>query len=328
MTADSPLVLLTGATGSVGVPVAQHLLRQGYQLRLVARNAQQLAALWAAQAGCTVLPGDLTDPNFCAQAVQGVWAVCHLAAQLHLNNPTPAQQVTYRAINLEASQYLAQAAQAAHVSRFIFASTISVYGRSHPPAIFTEDSPLQPQTRYAQTKVAAEQAVQCVFPAATVLRLAAVYGPNMQGNYHRLAAAVRRGRFVHLGDGSNRRTLVHQEDVARAIEFVLQTPQTAGQIYNVTDGAVVSVRQIVQAISAGWQRPTPSLVIPLGFIKRVLLPVRVFEKITGRLMLPTILLEKWLEDVAVSGTKFKVVGFKAHLDLAQGWQQTCQTGNE
>ena len=78
---------------------------------------------------------------------------------------------------------------------------------------------LQPDTFYAQTKLAAEQIVLNARraegqPLGTVLRLGAVYGSRIKGNYRQLLKALAKRRFVPIGQGQNRRTLVYDRDEA------------------------------------------------------------------------------------------------------------------
>ena len=97
-------------------------------------------------------------------------------------------------------------------------STIAVYGPSDG-CVLNEMSPTHPGTFYAQTKRAAEQIVLKAKqsdgqPLGTVLRFGAIYGPRIKGNYQRLLQSLARGRFIPIGDGSNRRTLLTKKQSA------------------------------------------------------------------------------------------------------------------
>ena len=107
-------------------------------------------------------------------------------------------------------------------------STIAVYGNSNGQ-ILTEDTPVQPNTFYARTKLAAEKIVLNARgadgqPLGTVLRLGAVYGSRIKGNYERLVRALARHRFIPIGNGLNRRTLVYDKDVGRAAALAVSNP--------------------------------------------------------------------------------------------------------
>ena len=67
-----------------------------------------------------------------------------------------------------------------------------------------------------------------------MLRLGAVYGSRIKGNYERLVRSLVRGRFIPVGYGANRRTLVYDKDVARAAVLAAIHDAAAGKIYNVS----------------------------------------------------------------------------------------------
>ena len=126
----------------------------------------------------------------------------------------------YERINVGGTATVVAAAINAGVKRVALLSTIAVYGPSDG-RVLNEMSPTYPDTFYAQTKRAAEQIALNARgadrqPLGTVLRLGAVYGSRIKGNYERLTHALARNRFIPLGNGLNRRTLVYDKDVGRS----------------------------------------------------------------------------------------------------------------
>jgi UDP-glucose 4-epimerase len=204
--------------------------------------------------GVDVVLGDITDEQVLRAAVEGVDVVFHLAAKLHINSPSPALLGEYRRVNIEGTRILGRVAAEAGVRRLVFFSTIAVYGASHPGEVLTEDSATAPTSMYGTTKLEAEQVALELrardgAPLAAVLRLAGVYGPRIKGNYRHLVLSMSRGWFVPVGDGSNRRTLIHEQDVAEAALVAAEHPAAAGRVFNVTDGSIHSFREIVEAIA-------------------------------------------------------------------------------
>ncbi|MCJ7493141.1 MAG: NAD-dependent epimerase/dehydratase family protein, partial [Deltaproteobacteria bacterium] len=160
-----------------------------------------------------VLFGDVTDKAAVQPAMQGVDAVVHLAALLHIVNPPPELREKYERVNVGGTATVVEAVIRAGVKRVVLFSTIAVYGPSNGQ-ILNEDSATHPDTFYAQTKLAAEQIVFHAKgadgqPLGTVLRLGAVYGSRIKGNYERLTRALARHCFISIGNGFNRRTLVY-----------------------------------------------------------------------------------------------------------------------
>lgn len=320
--ADRERALVTGATGVIGPALVASLVQAGYHIRVLARSAVPPGLF---PATVEIAPGTINDRAAVAAALADVNVVFHLAAQLHINDPAPALRARYTEVNVEGTRTLVDAANAAQVRRFIHFSTINVYGPSRPGQLLDERSPLQPDSWYAETKAQAEEIALAAGNAA-ILRLSAVYGPGMKGNYLRLLRAIERGRFVMIGDGRTRRTLVHLHDVATAALLAGAHPAAQGRVYNVTDGAVHTLGEIVAAQALAVGRRPPRLHLPVGPIR---LAVGLIED-TGRLVgrrppIGRATLQKLLEDVAVDGTRIATeLGFQPAYDLLTGWQRTVQ----
>ncbi len=226
---NSKSCLVTGATGVVGVPLVRELLRQNYQVRILARGGDAKQIFPAA---VEIVTGDLSDQAALERSVAGVETVFHLAAKLHINNPNSDLDRKYIKTNVEATIELLKLAKSNGIKKFVFASTINVYGAGDGVCVFDETSRINPQGIYAQTKAEAESAVLSE-DFAVVLRLAAVYGSRMKGNYVRVLKAIERKRFFFVGDALNRRTLIHHDDAARAL--ILAAEKAAGKsLYNAT----------------------------------------------------------------------------------------------
>ena len=314
--------LLTGATGAIGPPLLTHLLGCGYQVCALVRQNVPAGLL---PAGITVIRGDVTDRSTIDKAVAGVDVVFHLAAKLHINDPSPGLKREYQRVNVEGTRCLAEAARAAGVKRFVFFSTINVYGPGGLGQFLNEGSPLHPDSFYAETKAQAENIAFAALPAV-VLRLAAVYGPNMKGNYLRLLEALRRRRFAFVGDGLNRRTLVHVQDVCSAAILAATHPAAPGNIYNVTDGSVHSLEQIVQAMCITLNRNPPRLRLPANVVRRLAGIIEAAAHCLLRKRVPVrAAVAKLTEDTAVSGTRIiDELGWQPQYDLFRGWCDTIR----
>ena len=174
--------------------------------------------------------------------LEGFDAVVHLAALSNdpLGDLDPAW--TY-AINFEGTTSLARAAREAGVSRFIFASSCSMYGTAGDDTPLREDAPLRPLTAYAASKVRAEEALGELAGngfAPVSMRNATVYGvsPRLRLDIvlnNLVAWAHTTGSIRLLSDGMSWRPLVHVRDVARAALAILEAPleDISGQAFNI-----------------------------------------------------------------------------------------------
>jgi len=322
---NNAFILVTGATGAVGPRVVAALLESGCRVRTLSLDAPHEGA-WPA--GVDARLGDVTDPPAVAAAMAGVDGVIHLAALLHIINPPPQLRSRYERINVGGTANVVEAARQAGVGRVVFFSTIAVYGPS-TGGVLTEDSPLRPDSFYAQTKVDAERIVLSAkhadgMPMGTVLRLGAVYGARIKGNYRRLLLSLARRRFIPIGAGTNRRTLVYDKDVARAAVLALRHPGAEGSVFNITDGRCHSMNNIIETLCDALGRRPPRLSLPLGPIRFLAGFIEDGARLFGRTApIVRATVDKYTEDVAVDGRKFCTqTGFVPKYDLAAGWRET------
>jgi nucleoside-diphosphate-sugar epimerase len=321
----SPRILVTGATGAVGPRVVASLVEAGCGIRTISRNPPP-PGLWSASIETQI--GDITDYSVVQEAMRGIDAVIHLAALLRIVNHHPGLQPEYERVNVGGTSIVVEAARQAGVGRMVFFSTIAVYGGS-AGGILTEDSPPRPDSFYEQTKLAAEGIVLAAkradgLPLGTVLRLGAVYGARTKGNYQRLLLALARGRFVLIGPGTNRRTLVYEGDVARAALLAVRHPDAAGQIFNVTDGQFHTMKDIIQALCSALDRRPPRLALPVGPVRCLTGVLESCARSCGfQSPITRAMVDKYTEDVAVDGQRFcRQMGFFPQYDLTAGWRET------
>ncbi len=301
--------LVTGATGVLGPVLARSLLVQGWSVLAFCRKSPPANLLPQA---VDVRIGDIANADEVAGAFDGVSTVFHLAALLHNPRPGPSETSLYEAVNVGGARNVARAA-AHHGASVVHFSTIAVYGATAGEPV-DELCPVRPAGPYATTKRRSEEVLLDAGLKVSVLRLAAVYGRRMKGNYPRLVEALRRRRFVAVGDGSNRRTLIHEADAVRAALQAADRVHEVNGIFNVTDGATHSMREILAAICSALGRPEPGLRIP-----------EPLARLAARCIGQGDVVDKYLETVEVKGDRIReVLGFVPKFDLAAGWRDALQ----
>ena len=316
-TLTRPVCLVTGASGAIG-PGVVNALADTFEIRTLTRRPPQPALF---RVPVTPFIGDVSDPAVVSRAAEGARVIVHLAALLHIVAPPASLRAEYERVNIEGTRAVIQAARTEAVSRVVFLSTIAVYDYTSQP-VLDEDSPTRPSTFYGETKLAAERIVLGArtgdgVPLSTVLRSAAVYGPRVKGNYQRLLRALARRRFVPIGPGDNLRTLVFEDDLASATALAARHSAAAGRIYNVSDGHLHALRDVIHAICVALGRPAPRLHLPIAPVRAALRAASVFDR-----RLPAVL-EKYLEEVAVDASRIqRELGFRPHADLFEGWTAT------
>jgi nucleoside-diphosphate-sugar epimerase len=314
---NRPLALVTGATGALGPALVRELDRAGYRVRAMARRPPASGLF---PPGTMILTGDVRDPAAVREAVRDVHVVFHLASVLHRRVVDPASVREYDSVNVVGTRTVAAVAARVGVRRFVHFSTINVYGPTRPGEMHTEASPPRPDSEYGRSKLAAESEVlNGPAPAAVVLRCAAVYGPRVQANYASLVRALRRRVFVPIGNGRNRRTLIHEDDAARgAVQAAERTDATG--IYNLTDGEVHTLDAIIAAICEALGRRTPRLCVPAAAARGI---AAVAARVPGsgpRGDAVDAMVSKLLEDFAVDGSRIqRELGFLPAIALRDGW---------
>jgi UDP-glucose 4-epimerase len=319
-------ILVTGGTGAIGPAVVTALVEAGHWVRVLSRSP---IGRDVAPSASQLIQGDITLADDVSRAVRGMDAVIHLAALLHVP-PSRAQSLAgYRRVNVDGLRHTLAAARDAGVKRLVLASTIAVYGEA-PAAVATEETTPAPETDYARTKLEAEQAVLADFRgadrSAVVLRLAAVYGSRMKGNYRQLVRALDRGRFVAPGPGHNRRSLVHDSDVAAAFALAVSHPAAAGRTFNVADRRPYPIREIIGAIAQAIGRRPPAIHLPVP----VALPAASIVEVLARLAdisppFSRAMVRKYNEEIAVNASAIaRDLGFAPRMTLESGWRQTVE----
>lgn len=232
-------VLLTGSDGYIGAVMMPVLEAAGHEVKGVDTLFFAGCDFGVDGGGAAALREDVRDLP--AGRLSGFDAVVHLAALCNDPigdlNPAWTEDINYRA-----SVRLASLAKEAGVRRFIFASSCSIYGASGADAV-TEDSPLQPLTAYAVSKVRTEEALGAMADASfspVFLRNATAYGvsPRLRVDVvlnNLTAWAHCTGKIKIMSDGTPWRPLVHVEDICRTAAAVLEAPLEAvhNQAFNV-----------------------------------------------------------------------------------------------
>ncbi len=243
-------VLVTGGAGFIGSHVVDRLQARGHEPRIF-----DLIPSPHHRAGDveTVL-GDLCDRDAVCKALDGCDAVLHLAAVADVDQVTKDPAHADR-VNVRGTQTLLDAARDLEIGRFVYASTIWVYGDAAGPEAVHEDTPLGlPKHFYTATKIAGE-----MYTAAytelyglehTILRFGIPYGPRSRPTavVAAFTAKALAGQPLTIaGDGTQSRRFVYVEDLADGVAAALD-PAAANRVYNLVGRENTSVRSIARTV--------------------------------------------------------------------------------
>jgi len=260
--------VVVGGGGFIGSNLVEAILKRGDSARAFdnfatgRRENLSDAPAWARAGGGTFLlyEGDIRDARDCAAALAGADYVLHFAAipsvQRSVDDPEGTNEV-----NVTGTLRLLEAARAAGVKRFVFASSSSVYGESETlPKV--ETMPTAPISPYALQKLAGETYCRLYYRLyglpAIALRYFNVFGPrqNPRSEYAavvpRFVAAIREGTTpVIYGDGEQTRDFTFVENVVRANLAACAAPAAAlGEAYNVACGDRISLNELLRILAS------------------------------------------------------------------------------
>jgi UDP-glucose 4-epimerase len=287
------IILVTGSTGFVGVRLLNKLKTFGYELRVISRKPVPDVETFVL---------DFNESNIPSEALSGVDTIFHLAGYAHDVSSNRSSKDLYYSINVDSTAQLAKLAVENNVKKFIYLSSVKAGCRSINGRCISEVDEGSPIGLYGKTKREGELKLMRIAGKhmhVSIIRSSLVYGPNVKGNLHLMFSGIKRGWFPPLPETGNRRSMIHVDDLVRALLFVKNEKLTNGEIFNLTDGQLYSSRQIYEAMCHALDKPIPKWNVPkFCFTLLSLTSPNLKFKI-----------EKLLGDECYSSVKIKSLGF-------------------
>jgi UDP-glucose 4-epimerase len=288
---------ITGATGFIG----QKLIRAvDGEIRVLSRINQSRHD--------TILC-DLQSLDIPDKSLDNVSTIFHLAGVAHdINDASKIEDIYYK-VNVLATIKLANLAVKSGVKRFIFLSSVKAGGRPPLGICATERDQINAEDIYGKTKREAELKLLEIGKLSgmhvSIIRSSLVYGPAVKGNLKLMISGIKKGWFPPLPETGNKRSMIHVDDLVRAILLVSENDETDGQIYIATDGKPHSSREIYNSICSSLDKSIPKWSVP-KFL---------FDMVSLANPLINHKLDKLLGDECYSSAKLEMLGFKAQKTL-------------
>ncbi|MCC5855534.1 MAG: NAD-dependent epimerase/dehydratase family protein [Idiomarina sp.] len=226
------MVLVTGASGFVGKHLTSKLSSLGVVFRTVSHREE------------------LSNTT-------QVHAVVHLAGMAH-RNEAKVNYSEFKKANVDYAVGVAKQAFSLGMRRFVYVSTIGVYGQRSSSSVITENSNVAPKDAYSKSKLLAETELRKLSSELgfelVIVRPALVYGVDAPGNIARVLRMVYTLPILPIGVSDNRRSFVAVENLVDFLILCLESPEAGGGLYNISDGEPVSTKELLLAIATGMNR--------------------------------------------------------------------------
>ena len=243
-------ILVTGADGFIGSHLTEILSSKGYKVKALSQYNSFNNWGWLDQVNCKndieILSGDIRDPNYCKTITRDVEIIFHLAALIAIPYSYLAPD-SYVETNIKGTLNICQAAKENGISRLIHTSTSEVYGTAQYVPI-DEKHPLQPQSPYSATKIAADAMAMSFYNSfdlpVTIARPFNTYGPRQSARavIPTIITQIASGKKeIQLGDPSPTRDFNYVEDCCRGFVMLAESEKTIGETVNIGSNTEISI---------------------------------------------------------------------------------------
>lgn len=250
-------ILITGADGFIGSHLTEMLAAQGHEIKALSQYNSFNNWGWLEDINCQskieVLTGDIRDPHYCKLITKGVDVIFHLAALIAIPYSYIAPD-SYVDTNIKGTLNICQAAKENGVSRIIHTSTSEVYGTAQYVPI-DENHPVQPQSPYSATKIAADAMAMSFYNAfdlpVTIARPFNTYGPRQSARavIPTIITQIANGaKEIKLGDTTPTRDFNYVEDTCRGFIALAECDDAIGQTVNIGSNFEISIGDTLNLI--------------------------------------------------------------------------------
>ena len=292
--------LVTGGTGFIGSRHIINLVSNDINVRLLSRRKVE---------GFETVICDFQSDPIPNDALLGIDMVFHIAGFSHDMRDANQIKDLYQRVNVDVTVALAKLAVKSGVKKFIFVSSVKAGGNPAFGMCASESEQGDLEGVYGKTKREAELQLLKINKESgmhvSIIRPSLVYGPNVKGNLQVMLSGIKKGWFPPLPETGNTRSMIHVDDLVRAILLVANDDRANGEIFIATDGTPHSSREIYNAMCSALGKSIPKWSVPkFLFDMASLASPRIKYK-----------LNKLLGDECYSSAKLEELGFKAQKTL-------------
>lgn len=314
--------LITGNAGFIGGYLTRRLVSLGHSVTGLDINPDN-----PQREICNCITGDICDREIVMKALKSdrIDVIINLAAKHH---DFGISEDEFFDTNEKGTKNLTECASTLNIGKFIFFSTVAVYGNQPIPT--TEKLAPHPVSLYSRSKLAAEKVLECWVednPGREVLiiRPTVVFGPDNYANVYHLIKKIKQRRFLFVGNGDNIKSIAYVENLVEATVFLLNRLNPGVEYFNYSDEPQMTIKQIVDIISLYAGVKIPKIRFPLPLILLAVSPFDILEKITGCIFPITAKrIKKFNTATHHKADKIREMGFKQPFSLEEGFRRTLE----
>lgn len=239
-------IAVIGGSGFIGTSLVKNLMAKGHQVTIIDKETSKTFP-------DLCLKGDICHQAVVTRTLKEAKpdVIFHLAAE-HRDDVKPTS--LYYDVNVGGAEHICRAAEKLNINRIIFISSVAVYGPTVKGREPTDETQAPyPVSDYGHSKLQAEDIFrhwQSKGEGArrlSIIRPAAVFGPDSQGNVHTLIMQIAKKQFALIGNGQNKKSLAYLGNLVEFLTFILDNPEKDG-VYNYVDEPTPTMRQLVNTI--------------------------------------------------------------------------------
>ncbi|HYT83993.1 MAG TPA: NAD(P)-dependent oxidoreductase [Gemmatimonadales bacterium] len=313
-------VFVTGGTGFVGAHLVKALRARGDRVTCLVRRPPPDLTERPGWRDVRVERGDLDDADALRRGCAGAEVVFHVAGKIVAKDVRE-----FMATNRDGTANVLEAAQEQGVTRFVLVSSIAAAGPTVPGQPIDEARHPAPVTDYGRSKLAAEVLVRALDFPWTIVRPPVVYGEWDRGTLQIFRLAQRAVAPV-FGDGSQELSVIHAEDLARALIATATTTAAAGRVYFAAHPTTTTGRDLLLACGRALGRAPRTVRVPPLVARGVLWTLGSLAHLAGRATFLSA--DKANEYLAPAWTcradaLTRDTGWRASIDLDTGLHRTA-----
>ena len=251
-------ILVTGSCGFIGSHLVEKLVKQNHNVRAFTFYNSMNSYGWLNNVDkkllkdMNIISGDVRDYDFLLQNTKKLDVIIHLAALIGI-------PYSYRAVksyidtNVVGTYNVLNAAKMNNVARTIITSTSEVYGTAQQVPIM-ESHPLNAQSPYAASKIAADQLALSFFKSyglhVTIIRPFNTFGPRQSARaiIPTIVTQLLKKNVIRLGNLNPTRDFTYIDDTVDAFLKAVKAKNTSGEVINIGNGSEVSIKDILRTI--------------------------------------------------------------------------------